>query len=135
MNEKIFSYLVLSALLILSFGGCDKQEIEWPFAQLTTKLISIEEGGIEVQGIIQFLPSSDPILEYGFIYGETPGANVFPDNVFDTDTLVLGTQPPGNSFSVRIERELAMGVEYYVRAYLKSATWISYGTDVIFTSR
>lgn len=131
-------WLKLSVLLILLFGSftaCQKKEIERPFAQLETQVLAVDQEGILAEGKVLFFPSGDPVVEHGFIFGRTPGSNVFPDFVFNADTLIIDSPLEGDIFSSRIDKGLLRGAEYYVRAYVSSANWVAYGTSVSFTSQ
>jgi hypothetical protein len=118
------------SLLLPVFYGCEKpvpDMKEFPILR-TLSVTDNDSTGVTFTG--EFLTDGgSPVTSYGFVWdSENP-------LIGRSDTVVLGQKYHPGVFKTRIDRSLAAGVDYQVRAYALTADLTVYGDSLSFRSR
>lgn len=119
---------VFILILILIMPGCEKEvDIEYPLVQ-TGEVSDISEKGAMFHAKLMNTPA-DEIVEHGFLWGHQqslkPGS---------AQKKVFEGNPEKNTFSLFISTTLSPETNYFVKAYVKTKHYESYGTEVSFIS-
>jgi len=118
-------YFFLLSIVIFS---CHKDD-DWRYALIQTgDITDIDDTGATFNAWISETGGSE-ILDYGFVW------NTKPAPILDvSEKLVIPGSPSIGVLSERISSTLSAGKEYYVRAYIRSKDYITYGKTVKFYS-
>lgn len=122
--------MVLTSLVLLI--TCQKEEIEkvnYPRV-LTHDVQDITTEGVRFSGELVFRGNSE-ILDYGFIWGEVEDLRI--ERINRDYVYSLGNNCKGQ-FSKEISFSLKENADYYVKSYVKTNDYISYGNPITFTS-
>ncbi|WP_372647478.1 IPT/TIG domain-containing protein [Draconibacterium sp.] len=123
---RVLLYFIVFVLFM--YGCNDKEERDFPSVQTHANVI-VEEDGVTVFGSLEGGWSST-ITDVGFIY------YLSNTNGTDYETVSLGYTDSGMSeFKTKIVRNLAIGGEYVVKAYLTTSKYTVYGEEQHFISK
>jgi hypothetical protein len=119
---------VVNFLLILIMASC-KNEIEFEYPLVYTgEVIDIRSDGAMFCGKIASISASD-VLEYGFVWDikSTP-------TIESSEKYIIREPAEIGIYKQQISTTLQEGVHYYVRAFVRSNKYITYGQEVTFIS-
>ncbi len=122
-------YFGLFLLLISSFS-CRKESgtenTEYPFV-IISQVKNISKSGITATAEIKSL-GNDSIIDYGFVWSDTERPTI------DDYRLSLSSKPKIGLYSADIINSLKDGIIYFIRPYIQSTKYITYGTFATFNS-
>jgi len=117
-----------SVVLLIVIYSCKKErEYEYPLVY-TGDVTNINNNGANFNAKIVDLGKIN-ITEYGFVWDSVPDPTIA-----DAEKYVIQEAPTTGVFSANISTTLREGKSYYVRAFVRSSDYISYGMQVLFTS-
>jgi hypothetical protein len=121
---------VIYIFWVLLFGACKEEDL----APITGMIVSvpklgiIDENGAEFSAEIKSL-GPDLILEYGFVYGFSSRPDISSD-----PKISIQSSPP-QSFSLKAEKDLIQGRNYYVSSFLRTQKTVFYSESIGFRSK
>ena len=127
-KEILIAFFALSFIFL--YSTCSVEELPpaaYPRVN-TLEVSDISPAGVTLNAEI-LSPGSDDVTEYGFVLG----SNTNP-NLSNSEIITLNQGINSGRFSATINYPLESGEEYYVRAYAKNSTYLTYGVNVVFTS-
>ena len=127
-NEILFSLFALSLFLI--FTTCSVEELppaSYPRVN-TLEVSAISKDGATLNAEI-LSPGNSDVTEYGFVLGA-----ITNPNLTNSEIVTLAENINAGGFNAQISYPLESGKKYYVRAYAKNDTFLTYGVNVVFTS-
>ncbi len=126
-NRIKFIGLAVSAVIVFS---CDTYEFpKSPFARVETLPVAkISSEGVIFQGQLIY-QGSRPILEHGFVWGESDKLSVNIDNKFQ----IRGDAQVG-PLTAEVKTGFVAGETYIAKAYVIAEGYVTYGSGVKFTS-
>jgi hypothetical protein len=127
-NEILFSLFAVSLFLI--FSTCSVEELPpatYPRVN-TLEVSAISKDGATLNAEI-LSPGNSDVTEYGFVLG-----TIANPNLTNSEVVTLAENINAGGFSAQISYPLESGKKYFVRAYAKNDTFLTYGVNVVFTS-
>lgn len=114
--------------LLITLISCNNEnQFEFPLV-FTGEVTNIDSTGATFHAKILEL-GKEEIIEYGFVWDSVTNPTI--DN---SEKFIIYDNPEIGIRSRRIFTTFQKGVEYYVRAYIKTIKYTSYGKNVSFTS-
>ncbi len=126
---KAFALIIFVCITICLVTNCEEEKAHArSYPQIKTDPVTnITGNGVTLNGNIYTL-GSEPITDHGFVWSDWES----PD--LSDDKISLGPSSSTGAFSADVGRALAIDVEYTVKAFVKTAEHIVYGTPVTFVS-
>lgn len=121
--------LIILLISITLFSGCytelEIQPKEYPFVITNSPVISKDGAGAELFADILNLGNQD-IVEYGFVWSRYPHPTRL-DNI-----KLLETEPKKGIYSCNVKYIFTFGLNYYIRAYIRTNKSEIYGNEILF---
>lgn len=121
-----------SIILLVLLASCFPEDIvhrDYPVV-VTNPVTAINKSGATLSAEIIYT-TNDPILEHGFIWGDTQELVLTSDDSYFSKLGILTK----NEFAQTIHSTLVEGKTYKVRAYLQTSTKTIYGPIISFISK
>lgn len=122
--------IIIFVVLIFSLSNCEKnaefQSKNYPY--VVTKAPIVSKEGAELVADISDLGDLE-ILKYGFVWSKDPKPSI------QNSSKLLEEKPRTGIYSYSVKSGLALGVTYYVRAYILTDQYEVYGNEKSFVSQ
>jgi N-acetylneuraminic acid mutarotase len=118
----------IAILFLLLLASCENmRNYEYPMIQ-TGDITDIDSTGAVFNAKIADL-GKEKVEEYGFVWDTQQ-----EPEILRSEKYIINAVPITGALKEHISTTLKSGLRYYVRAYIKSANYLTYGKEVSFTS-
>jgi hypothetical protein len=122
---KSQNYTLLFLTILIFTASCSKEKIVYSTVQ-TGEVVKLDNNSVLFTGVVTNI--ADSITEYGFKWELQIFAGETPRNYI----ISYSGSPADDYFESKISSSMLPGREYFVRAFARTSTGISYGKDVEF---
>jgi len=127
MKSNILLFLI--AVFIVLLNSCESGYTDYYVLVRTGEVTDIDTSGARFNGVITN-ETADSIIDHGFVWGLMRQPVLTTPDAFNVS---LGKLTSKNTFTSFISQDkLETGAPSYVRAYVKTKKYVSYGAQVIF---
>lgn len=126
--KKLSIIIVLAGILVTSCADLEVSKKSYPYI-ITEEVSDINQSGATFNASVTGTNKND-VIDYGFVWDDT-----IASPVLTCSRKSLGQSVSDGKISCKIEGGLKNGVEYHVRAYIKTSKYFVYGNVLTFNSK